>query len=230
MEKGKATAILLLAGKGERFGTIVPKQFIKMGDKELFLYAASSLNVSKRISSIIYVVPPTYEAETERILTREKLEKNHFVIPGGNCRQESVYLALSFLAKQGIESDSIVLIHDGDRPNLKEIYIKNTIEKALSFGAAVTSIPVSDSVAFVENGSVLSYYDRKKSCALQTPQTFRFSLIFEAENRARAKEKFYTDEGSLLLGEMGKESQIVMGDKSNIKITEPFDEIIFLAK
>lgn len=230
MGKGNAVAILLLAGKGERFSASSPKQFIKMGEKELFLYAASSLDVSKRISSIVYVVPPSYERETESILKREGLGKEHFVISGGNNRQESVYFALSFLAKQGINEDDIVLIQDGDRPNLRQSYIDETIEKAVSFGAAVTAIHVSDSIALGEDGSVLSYYDRSKLYALQTPQAFRFSLIFEAENRARIKEKFYTDEGSLLLGEMGKSSQIVIGDKSNIKITEPFDEIIFLAK
>ncbi len=230
MEKETATAILLMAGKGERFNSPFPKQFIQMGGQELFLYAARTIDSSPYISSIVFVVPKNFEKKTEEILKRAGLTKNRHIICGGNSRQESVFLALSFLANENIDGNNIVLIHDGDRPSISEKMISENIRIAREKGAAVTAIPASDSLAFSENGTIRSYLDRSKIYALQTPQTFRFSLLLEAENKAKEREKLYTDEGSLLLGELGIASSIVIGEKNNIKITEPFDKTVFLSK
>lgn len=228
----QATAILLLAGKGKRFNSLLPKQFTRIGEHELFLYAAKVLNNSPAIDSIIYVAPKGYEEMTESLLLEYHLtlKKEHYVITGGESRQESTYLALKFLKKHNISENQIVLIHDGDRPNLEEHYIEETIKGASEHDAAVIALKVSDSIAICKNEDIVSYLSREDVYALQTPQTFKFSKIFEAENRARKEEKNYTDEGSLLLGELGISPKIVIGDKKNLKITEPFDAKIFLAK
>ncbi len=230
MRKETAIAILLMAGKGERFLSSLPKQFTKMGEQELFLYAAKTLNSSPCISSIVFVVPDGYEKATEDIIKNGGIKKDHSVIIGGNSRQDSVFLALTHLANKRINQHSIVLIHDGDRPNVNERMIEESIAGAIKNGAAVTAVPSSDSIALERNGSIISYLDRRTVYALQTPQTFRFSLLLEAESKAKAEEKFYTDEGSLLLEEKGINPIIVLGEKSNIKITELFDKTIFLAK
>ncbi len=230
MEKETAIAILLMAGKGERFNSPLPKQFIKMAGQELFLYAAKALEASALISSIVFVVPKGYEKMAETIIENSGLTKNGGIITGGKTRQESVFIALSFLSSKHIDEESIILIHDGDRPNISERMIEENINEVKKNGAAATAIAMSDSIAMSKDGFIDSYLDRTKIYALQTPQTFRFSLLFEAENEARLKEKLYTDEGSLLLGEKGVPPVIVNGEKGNIKITEPFDETIFLAK
>lgn len=227
MEK-EVIAILLLAGKGERFHSSLPKQFILMKGKPLFTHAAKALNDSPFISSIVYVVPNGYIKKTEEILITQSLTKKHFVIEGGETRQDSACSALSFLKEKGIDEEGLVLIQDGDRPNLKERYISSLIEETQKSGASVLAIPATDSLALFQNGSSIdSYLDRSRIIALQTPQCFRFSLLFEAEKEAKRKRKTYTDEGSLLLGEKGIASTFVEGDKSNFKITEPFDLTVF---
>ncbi len=232
MTNQQAIAILLLAGKGKRFNSVLPKQFAKIGEQELFLYAAKVLSNSPAISTIVYVAPKGYEEMTKSLLLEYHLtlKKEHYVITGGETRQESTFLALNFLKKQNVSNNQIVLIHDGDRPNLEEHYIEETIKGASEGDAAVMAMKVSDSIAVCKNGSITSYLSREDVYALQTPQTFRFSKIFEAENRARIEEKNYTDEGSLLLGELGISPKIIISDKKNLKITEPFDAKIFLAK
>lgn len=228
MEK-EAIAILLLAGKGERFHSPLPKQFILAKEKPLFTHAAKALNDSSFVSSIVYVVPQGYIKTTENILLAQSLNKKHFVIEGGDSRQESTYLALSFLKEQGIRDDGLVLVQDGDRPNLKERYIRSLIEEASKNNASILAIHAVDSLATLkkDDHSIASYLDRNQIIALQTPQCFRFSLLFEAEKEAKSKRKTYTDEGSLLLGEKGIASTFVEGDKSNLKITEPFDLTVF---
>lgn len=227
MEK-EVIAILLLAGKGERFHSSLPKQFILMKGKPLFTHAAKTLNDSPLISSIVYVVPAGYIEKTEEILIAQSLTKKHFVIEGGETRQDSAFFALNFLEEKGINEESLVLVQDGDRPNLKESYIDSLIKETLKSGASVLAIPATDSLALIQEGSSIdSYLDRSHIIALQTPQCFRFSLLFEAEKEAKRKRKTYTDEGSLLLGEKGIASTFVEGDKSNFKITEPFDLTVF---
>ncbi len=232
MMNKQAIAILLLAGKGKRFDSVLPKQFTKIGKQELFLYAAKVLSNSPAIASIVYVAPKGYEELTKSLLFEYHLtlKKEHYVITGGETRQESTFLALKFLKKRNISEDRIVLIHDGDRPNLEEHYIEETVKSASEHDAAVMAIKISDSIAVCKNENIASYLARENIYALQTPQAFRFSKIFEAENRARKEEKNYTDEGSLLLGELGISPKIIIGDKKNLKITEPFDAKIFLAK
>lgn len=232
MEKKQAIAILLLAGKGKRFDSVLPKQFTKMGEKELFLYAAQTLDNSPAISAILYVAPDGYEKTTETLLMEHHLtlKKQHWIIPGGNSRQESCFLALNFLKKKHISGNELVLIHDGDRPNLEEHYIEETIKGANECGATVTAMRVSDSIAIRKGDLIDAYLPREDIYAIQTPQTFKFSMLFEAEIKARKQEKNYTDEGSLLLGELGVSPKIIIGDKKNLKITEPFDAKIFLAK
>lgn len=226
--KKEVIAILLLAGKGERFHSSLPKQFIPMKGKPLFTHAGKTLNDSPLISSIVYVVPAGYIKRAEEILIAQSLAKKHFVIEGGETRQDSAYLALSFLKEKGISEDSLVLVQDGDRPNLKESYIDSLVSETSKNGASVLAIPATDSLALVQNASSIdSYLDRSRIIALQTPQCFRFSLLFEAEKEAKRKRKTYTDEGSLLLGEKGIASTFVEGDKSNFKITEPFDLAVF---
>ncbi len=225
MEK-ENIAILLLGGKGERFSSSLPKQFIKMGGKELFIYPSSVLNESLLIDFIVYVVPTGYEKETEKLIAKYKLSKRHCVVRGGPTRQDSVYNALSQLAKIGTSDESIVLVQDGDRPNLKKEYISKLLESLKDADLAALAIPSTDSLCISNGKEVDSYLNRNAVFYLQTPQVSRFGPLFKYENKAKAEKKFYTDEGSLFKANNLKVS-LVKGDRSNLKITEPIDEKLF---
>ena len=230
MRKDEAIAIVLMAGKGERYNKNTPKQFLKIGQKELFLYSATTLNYSSLINKIIYVVPNGYENFVDTLLTQHSLNKDRYIISGGDSRQESTFIALDFLKKIGINDNDVVLIQDGDRPNLKERYIKDSIVAAKKYTASVVAIKINDSIAIKKDNSLSEYLPRENIYILQTPQTFKFSFIYEAEIKAKNNKKFYTDEGSLILNELSISPVVINGDKNNLKITEQFDTNIFLTE
>ena len=222
--------VLLLGGHGSRFGCDLPKQYVLFGERPLFAYAAEALEKSA-IDFIVYVVPEGYVAQTESLLERCGFRKQHAIVVGGNCREESAFSALRYLAENNLNPESLILLQDGDRPNLSLSLIEEHFQMAEKYGAAVTAIPASDSIAISEDGSrIKRYLPRKTVYQLQTPQTFRFSSLFECFLRSQNHLKDYTDEGSLYVSVTGKAPKIVLGDKANLKITERADAASFMEK
>lgn len=221
--KEKNIAVLLMAGSGSRFSSEEPKQYFLIKDKPLFYFAANMLNISSVIDYVLYVVPKGYVAKTENLILSSGLNKEHVVIEGGDSREESSFIALQYLKERKTNENSIILIQDADRPFITESLIEENIKRAKKDGAALTMLPSTDSLAIVSDSKVEKYLPRKDVYQLQTPQTFVFSLLFEAFSNANHPLNEYTDDGSILL-ERGKiKPAIVLGFKNNVKITEKVD-------
>ena len=144
------------------------------------------------------------------------------IIAGGKERQDSVYNGL-----QNLDSETdIVVVHDGVRPFVSAELIRDTVEAARDFGAAITAIPVSDTIKKVsEEGLVERTIDRHGLWRVQTPQTFQVSLLKEAFAKAQADNFYGTDEGSLI-EYLGREVKVVPGSELNIKITRSEDLVL----
>jgi 4-diphosphocytidyl-2-methyl-D-erithritol synthase len=221
-------AILLLGGTGTRFGSSKPKQFLPMGGQALCLYGAKALEKSPWVDLIVYVIPEGYEKNFALLLAEAGHQKPSLTIPGGPTRQASSALAVSYLVAHGADPSALALLQDGDRPRLKESYIEGNFKAAEEYGAAVTAIPVSDSVAISKFSGILDgYIPREEVYLLQTPQTFRLGLLHEAMEIAAKGQRNYTDEGSLVLQCKGVNPHIVLGNKDNIKITTKEDQATF---
>ncbi|MBT5631989.1 MAG: 2-C-methyl-D-erythritol 4-phosphate cytidylyltransferase, partial [Nitrospina sp.] len=114
----------------------------------------------------------------------------------------------------------------GVRPFLSKEMIQETIEVADKFGAAITAIPVNDTLKQVDNsGMVLRTVEREGLWRVQTPQAFRYDLLGEAFLKAKADSFYGTDEGSLI-EYLGQEVRIVDGSEWNLKITRPEDLLL----
>ena len=121
---------------------------------------------------------------------------------------------------QGTE---IVLIHDGVRPFLSKKMISGSIDGARKYGAAITAIPLSDTIKRVgSTGLVSKTITREGLWRVQTPQAFRFSLLQEAFAKANSENFYGTDEGTLI-EHLGAPVKVIEGSEKNIKITRPED-------
>lgn len=223
-------AVLLLGGSGTRFGSEKPKQFALVGGKLLFLYPLEVLEKNEKTEGILLVAPAAFVPFVSKTLQELGFGKIIGVIPGGETRQDSSRRACEYLKRKGLSPNSIVLVHDADRPNLLNRYLDEGYEMALHNGAAITAVPSNDSVALSDDGSTLNAYAERKSVyLLQTPQAFVFSLLESSHEKASANRRSYTDEGGMVLEESGVHPSIVLGERSNIKITTPGD-LDFLGK
>tara|TARA_B100000686_G_scaffold211029_1_gene217853 strand:+ start:291 stop:983 length:693 start_codon:yes stop_codon:yes gene_type:complete len=212
------SAVIPAGGSGTRMGGTVPKQFQLLNGKPILFYTLKTLQDCGVISEIVLVVPEKeYGIACAEWIGKPKIVKK--IVKGGKKRQDSVFNGL-----QEVSQDTeIVLIHDGVRPFLSKKMISGSIDAARKYGAAITAIPLSDTIKRVgSTGLVSKTINREGLWRVQTPQAFSLSLLREAFAKAKS-EKFYgTDEGALI-EHLGKPVKIVEGSEQNIKITRPED-------
>jgi 2-C-methyl-D-erythritol 4-phosphate cytidylyltransferase len=221
-------AVVPAGGTGTRMGGTVPKQFLELDGKPILYYTLKTLQDCGIISELILVVP---EKEYDNACTDwlGKPEIVTKVVVGGEKRQDSVYNGFCELSPQ----TEIVLVHDGVRPFLSHQMIQESVDAAREYGAAITAIPVNDTIKKVDNSGLVSKtVDRDGLWRVQTPQVFRYELLEEAFKKANSEKFCGTDEGTLI-EHLGKPVKVVEGSEQNIKITRPEDlrlSEIFISK
>jgi 2-C-methyl-D-erythritol 4-phosphate cytidylyltransferase len=209
----KISAILLAAGKGERFGE--KKQFIKLKGEPLFQYSLNTLNKIDEIDEIILVLP---EEDIERIKIFSF--KNVKKVKGGDERQESVYNAL-----KEIESD-IVIVHDAARPFATESMFLDGIKNIKKgYDGSITAIKAKDTIKKVKDNKVIETLNREELYIVQTPQTFKTEILKKAHEKA-IEYKFVGTDDSSLVERIGGNITINKGSILNFKITTKEDLIL----
>ena len=210
--------IIGAAGSGKRMGAPIPKQFLKQGGKTILEQTVGRFAGCDFVKNIVIVTGEDYLTECENLCMGLAPEGRLHVIAGGRERQDSVYNAMLFLEKQGVDPDDIVLVHDGVRPYVSRDVIFAVAKEAAETGAAITAVPPKDTIRHLEEGTL----DRSRLCCVQTPQGFGFGLLKEAFEKAMAEGFYGTDDASLV-ERLGHAVAIVPGEYSNIKITTPED-------
>ncbi len=216
----KAAAIVLAAGRGSRMNSGIQKQFMELGGYPLIYYA---LQVFEH-SSVDEVILVTGKNETDWC-RREIVDKYGFckvrsVVPGGSERYLSVYEGL-----RAAQEPDIVLIHDGARPFVTDEIINRTIQSALESGSGIAAVPAKDTVRIVdETGTAVLTPPRDRVWMMQTPQAFRYPLIYRAYQELVSRNiQNVTDDAMVLETVLNQEVKIVEGSYSNIKVTTPED-------
>jgi 2-C-methyl-D-erythritol 4-phosphate cytidylyltransferase len=214
------------AGKNSKAKKSGPsKQFAELRGTPILIHTLKKFAAVDAVSEIwIALRENEKEGFRERLkkekdLTRKKIE----LVTGGEHRQQSVEHALNAITAA---PDDIVLVHDAVRPLVTAEIIREVIEAAGKYGAAIAGLPAVDTVKQVERtaeGAIIRATIPRAAVVLaQTPQGFRYSVIKKAFDEAAADEFMGTDEASLV-ERSGHDVAVVMGSAKNIKITTPGD-------
>ena len=216
----KVGAIIPAAGRGKRIGASVPKQFLEIQGRPLLHHTLMVFASCKLIDYVVLVMPRADVDEMgEDWLNKYEIVRK--VVVGGEQRQDSVYNGFSSLE----EGTDIVVVHDGVRPFTTPQMITATVEAAQQHGAAITAIPVSDTVKQAADGFVKQTVSRDGLWRVQTPQAFQCGLLQQAFKKAKKDSYYGTDEGSLV-EYLGERVKIVPGSELNIKITRKEDLVL----
>jgi 2-C-methyl-D-erythritol 4-phosphate cytidylyltransferase/2-C-methyl-D-erythritol 2,4-cyclodiphosphate synthase len=200
----ETVALIVAAGKGERVGGDIPKQFQLLAGLPLVEHSRRALAAHRGIDRVVTVVAAGSE---DRVRGETAI--------GGATRRESVRNGLLAIGSAGR-----VLIHDAARPIVPETVVDRLLLALDTAPGAVPTLPVADTIARKEDalGDVV---DRSALVRIQTPQAFDFAAILAA-HRAWPEREEATDDAQILR-RAGLRVATVAGDPLLDKITFPGD-------
>ncbi len=203
---GKAFAIILAAGRSERFGR--DKLAVPIGEKPVWKLAYEAFLDHPEVAGVGIVTAANRVFEI-----RNQVPYAAFVVAGGGNRTESARMGLRHVPADA----QVVLIHDGARPFVSPEVITRVIAAVRAHGAAFPAIAVTDTIRQKE-GENMSTLDRATLLSVQTPQ----GATLEHWKRAFAQ-NLATSDDIALLEAIGVKPAVVEGDPRNSKITHASD-------
>jgi len=214
----KNIALILLAGKGNRLGADIPKQFIEKNGVPIYIKSVRNYQNIPNITDILLVTSRDYIDKVKDDVKKYNLNKVIEVIEGGSERFISSYLGLKKLMNYFGDNDN-VLIADAARPNTSSILILANIFGLLESKAVLTAIEGSSSGKRIDT----CHQKGSRSYLAQTPQSFKLGYIYNLYNKYINEEDFAPFDDINVVELNGDSYDIVEGDPNNYKITTQED-------
>jgi 2-C-methyl-D-erythritol 4-phosphate cytidylyltransferase len=205
-------------------GASVPKVLLPIADgSSTFSILQRTVKIFVDQVSCIHIVvcvPRAWREDFERVLDGVR---DLSIIDGGETRQESVRLGVEHLASiTGGSSTLPVLVHDAARCCVTSDVVDRVLRGVEEYGAATAAVRVVDSTCRVDvAGHLAEYVDRESLWSVQTPQGFLLSDLMRAHQEAKREGVVALDDASLVA--RIRPVRAVVGDRLNIKVTEPGD-------
>ena len=210
-------AIIVAGGKGLRMGGEIPKQFLPIGGKPVLMRTIEVFRQAYPDIDIVLVLPGSQQDYWQQLCQEYNFAVPVRIADGGETRFHSVSNGLKLIPD---DTDGLVGVHDGVRPFVTVETIRRCYDEALEKGAVVPVISVVETVRQLRKDGTSVTVPRDEYKLVQTPQTFRISLLKEAYRQPYTS--FFTDDASVVEA-MGKPVYLVEGNRENIKITTPAD-------
>lgn len=201
----KTVALIVAAGKGERTGATLPKQYAPLAGRAILAWSHQAFSDHPAIDEVLVVIGAGQEA----LLAAAVPGARHVI--GGATRRESVAAGLAAL-----DGADLVLVHDAARPFLSAAVIDRLIAALAAHDGAVPVLPVADTLVNADGANV----PREALRRVQTPQAFRFATLAAAHRGWRGGEA--TDDAQMVRA-LGGSVALVQGDTMLEKITYPGD-------
>ncbi len=216
-------AIIFAGGVGQRLQnkSSIPKQFLKINGKCIIIHTLEIFQSHEDIDKIYIAIHPDYYEYMEELVRYHYITKVAGIVKGGATGQDSIYNALK-LAETENASDTLVLIHDGVRPNITKEVITNNIKCAKLNGNAITCKPCQETILVSENHINPEHVPyRKNTFVAQAPQTFTMVELIKAHETIRTTNPNYVDivDSCTLFKTLKIPTFMVEGNRGNIKIT-----------
>lgn len=251
-------AIIAAAGQGTRLGADKPKAFVELAGISLLERSIGAMHATELVDEIIVVAAPDMLDEAADVISRcESADATRGagadasdgrtirLVPGRGERADSVMAGLEAISVEpGV--DPIVLVHDAARA-LTPASMIDRVARAVADGASgvVPVVPVVDTIKAVtetaghgearSQAQITKTVDRSTVRAAQTPQGFRYSALFsanemyyasvQADAEAGTRSFVPTDDASLLEWQ-GVPVVCVDGDELAFKITTRKDLLL----
>jgi len=207
------SAVIVAAGKGERAGPGLAKQWRELGGKPVLRWSAEAL-AKAGAKEIVVVIRPRDKALADAALEG---------IPGCKYADGQITRARSVASGLAVLSPvDVVLIHDAARPFIPEGMIESLLKALGRAEGAIPALPVEDTLKKVLHTMVEKTVPREGLWRVQTPQAFRYETIKGAYDDIRRAALVTTDDAAVVEA-FGRPVTQVQGDPRLMKLTFPED-------
>ena len=215
MPSSRIIALVPAAGRGERFGGDLPKQFLPIAGRPMLAWTLERL-LAAGVERVVVALPAERLAGDLAVFDSPRVEW----IAGGATRQETVARCLA--AAPGADDD-LIMVHDGARPAVAVEDVAATLDAARQADGAVLGRPLADTLKRLEGERIEITLDRHGLFRAETPQIFRRGVFVRALAAAERDHFLGTDESSLVERLPGARIVAVAAQHPNPKLTEPAD-------
>ncbi len=219
-------AAVLAGGLGTRMSSVIPKQFLQLGDYPIFIHSLVRLLDEDEIEQVWLGVNADWvdlalEQIQEYIGDNPRLK----ITTGGATREDTLMNIISSIeADNGITDDDVIITHDSVRPFATPRLIKEVIEKMKTCDACNTIMPVNDTIVQMIDGETIDNVPlRKTMFAGQSPQGFRINALRRAFDSLNDEERLTLTETTKVCMLRDIPIHFVLGDFFNFKITTDYD-------
>lgn len=217
----KKYAIIVAGGSGSRMNSTMPKQFLPLAGRPILMHTLETFQRSNSTPEIVLVLSPSMMQHWYALCRQYACQIPHRVVAGGHSRFQSVRNGLSAVFESsGDDLDNCyIAIHDAARPLLTPSFVDLCFAETQHLQATVLATRSTSSIRF-GSASNSESEERERVWMVQTPQTFKASLLREAFLQEECSS--FTDDASVV-EKLGYPVHIIEGDYRNIKITFPED-------
>lgn len=221
------TALILAAGVGQRMRNAgLPKQFLNLMGKPIIVYTIEKFEQCDEVERIVIASHASYTDYMSKLLKMYNLKKVTKIVVGGSDRQGSISKGIRTIESDS-NDDDVILLHDGVRPLIEDMIIRENIRIARLHGCAITVHPVTESVVITDTEKAIfnNFTKRADTYSMTSPQTFLLGELKKAfsDMKDEISQGLPLLDAAMLYASKGGSAHLVKEYSTNIKITTPED-------
>lgn len=222
-------AIILAGGVGSRMESYnIPKQFIKINNREIILYTLDKFISNSLIDFVVIPCHNEWHDFLQKIINKENYNKKIHLCNGGKSRNDSILNSLIYLNNNSlVKSNDVILTHDSVRMFVSDQIINDNIVESEKGFIVDTCVNACDTIVNSIDSDYINFIPERSEYFLgQTPQSGFFGILWNIYNNQKKHKYFDNTDMCRLAIEDSVKVKIVKGSKNNFKITNDFDLLI----
>jgi len=160
--------IIMSGGVGRRFGSMIPKQYNLINGRPVIDYVLDAVSASKKTDKTIVVMDEQWKEYSGQLRA-----SGCDIAPNGETRLESMKNALDLIARN--YSCEKIIVLDAVAPFVYPELIDEYFDLLDKYDVVITAQKITGALTDIYDSAL----DREKFIVTQSPEGFRFSLLYE---------------------------------------------------
>lgn len=177
-------ALITAAGDGTRYGSDIPKQYVRFAGKPLIAWTMQRFESNPMIDGIYVMCRRGDEGKVEGIAKEYGISKLFRTFAGSDTGMKTILYGIGYLLEDlgyrycndyhAIPAGAKVVVHDGDRPLVSDRLIGDSLDACEQGSCAITALPCEDTAFLRGPGSdgMGEPIERSRLTITQTPHAF----------------------------------------------------------